>query len=74
MIGHLKDCYTLIMRAGHVGRNEPTDDIRALADKAFTVNKTSVGGICDVLRAEHTKFGVGGLVSRYMRAEDLKVS
>jgi hypothetical protein len=36
------------------------------------VGKVSVGGIYDFIRTDHAKFGVGGLVSRYLLPDDLK--
>ena len=64
----------MFLRTRRASVNAQTDDIPALAGNTFTVNKTSVGGIHDVQCAKHTKFGVGGLIIRYMRPEDQKVS
>jgi hypothetical protein len=63
---------TLFMRAERVAENELTDDIPGLEGKTFTVGKVSAGGIYDFLRTEHTKFGLGALVSRYVMPADLK--
>jgi hypothetical protein len=68
----LKPNVTLFMRAERVSENELTDDIPGLEGKIFTVNKVTVGGIYDFLRTEHTKFGIGGLASRYVLPADLK--
>ncbi len=68
----LKSNVTLFMRAERVAENELTDDIPGLEGKVSTVNKISAGGIYDLLRTKHAKFGIGGLASRYMLPGDLK--
>jgi hypothetical protein len=68
----LKPNVTLFMRAERVAENELTDDIPGLEGRIFTVNKLTIGGIYDFLRTEHTKFGIGGLASRYVLPADLK--
>jgi hypothetical protein len=64
--------YTLFMRAERVDENELTHDLPGLEGRTFTVNKISAGGIYDFLRTDHAKFGIGGLVSRYVLPDDLK--
>jgi hypothetical protein len=68
----LKNNWTLFMRAERVAENELTDDIVGLEGRTFTVGRVSVGGIYDFVRTEHAKFGIGGLVSRYVLPNDLK--
>ena len=68
----LKNNWTLFMRAERVAENELTDDIVGLEGRTFTVGRVSVGGIYDFVRTEHAKFGIGGLVSRYVLPDDLK--
>lgn len=68
----LKNNWTLFMRAERVAENELTDDIPSLEGRAFTVGKVSVGGVYDFIRTDHAKFGIGGLVSRYLLPADLK--
>lgn len=68
----LKNNVTLFMRAERAAENELTHDIPGLEGRTFTVNKVSVGGIYDFLRTERVKFGIGGLVSRYVLPDDLK--
>ncbi|MGN6114817.1 MAG: hypothetical protein ACTHN2_04805 [Nitrobacter sp.] len=68
----LKNNWTLFMRAERVAENELTDDILGLEGRTFTVGRVSVGGIYDFVRTEHAKFGIGGLVSRYVLPDDLK--
>ena len=68
----LKNNVTLFMRAERAEENELTHDIPGLEGRTFTVNKVSVGGIYDFLRTERVKFGIGGLVSRYVLPDDLK--
>jgi hypothetical protein len=68
----LKNNWTLFMRAERVAENELTDDILGLEGRTFTVGRVSVGGIYDFVRTEHAKFGIGGLVSRYVLPNDLK--
>lgn len=69
----LRDNVTLFMRAERVDQNELMHDVLGLDGKTFTVNKVSVGGIYDFIRTERTKFGIGGLVSRYGLPEEIKV-
>jgi hypothetical protein len=68
----LKNNWTLFMRAEQVAENELTHHIPGLEERVFGVAKVSVGGIYDFVRTEHAKFGVGGLVSRYVLPNDLK--
>lgn len=68
----LKNNWTLFMRAERVAENELTDDIIGLEGRTFTVGKVSAGGIYDFVRTEHAKFGIGGLVSRYVLPDNLK--
>ena len=68
----LKNNVTLFMRAERVAENELTHDIPGLDGRVFTVNKVSVGGVYDFMRTERVKFGIGGLVSRYVMPDDLK--
>jgi hypothetical protein len=60
------------MRAERVTENELTDDIPGLKGRIFTVNKISAGGICDFVRMEHAKFGLGALASLYLLPAGLK--
>jgi len=68
----LKNNVTLFMRAERVEENELTHDIPGLEGRTFTVNKVSTGAIYDFVRTRHVKFGLGGLVSRYVLPADLK--
>jgi hypothetical protein len=68
----LKNNWTLFMRAEQVAENELTHHIPGLEDRVFNVGKVSVGGIYDFIRTDHAKFGIGGLVSRYLLPDDLK--
>ena len=68
----LKNNWTLFMRAERVAENVLIDDISGLEVRAFTVGKVSVGGIYDFVRTDHAKFGISGLVSRYLLPADLK--
>ncbi|MBN9005940.1 MAG: hypothetical protein J0H40_11035 [Rhizobiales bacterium] len=68
----LKNNWTLFMRAERVAENELTDDIIGLEGRTFTVGKVSAGGIYDFVRTAHAKFGIGGLVSRYVLPDNLK--
>jgi hypothetical protein len=62
----LKNNWTFFARAERVKENELLEDIAAFAEPPiFYVNKVSVGGIYDWPIAEHLKFGIGALVSRY---------
>ena len=57
---------TLFVRAERVKENELLEGVPAFAmPPVFYVNKISVGGIYDFPVAEHLKFGVGALVSKY---------
>jgi hypothetical protein len=67
-----KRTYTLFVRAERVAEDELLErasgpiELGPLAPMpVFTVNKISLGGIYDVPVAEHLKFGVGALVSKY---------
>jgi hypothetical protein len=68
----LKNNVTLFMRAERVDENELTHDVIGLEGKTFTVVKVSAGGIYDFWRTDHAKFGLGGLVSRYVLPGELK--
>jgi hypothetical protein len=68
----LKNNVTLFMRAERVDENELTHDVIGLEGKTFTVVKISAGGIYDFWRTDHAKFGLGGLVSRYVLPGELK--
>jgi hypothetical protein len=62
----LKNNWTFFARAERVKENELLEDIAAFAEPPiFYVNKISVGGIYDWPIADHLKFGIGALVSRY---------
>jgi hypothetical protein len=62
----LKNNWTFFARAERVKENELLEDIAAFAEPPiFYVNKVSVGGIYDWPIADHLKFGIGALVSRY---------
>jgi hypothetical protein len=72
-----KKTYTLFMRAERVAEDELLDvpvlaDFGTGAPPIFTVTKVTTGGIYDFPIAEHLKFGVGGLVSKYGVPGDLK--
>ena len=43
-----------------------------LEGQILAVGKVSVGGIYDIPVAEHVKFGIGALVSKYALPGDLK--
>ena len=61
-----KNNWTLFMRAERVKENELLADIATFVmPPVFYVDKISLGGIYDFPVAEHLKFGVGALVSRY---------
>jgi hypothetical protein len=69
-----KDTYTLFARAEHVAEDELLDNTPAILlpsspagvpSQIFTVSKISLGGIYDIHLADHLKFGIGGLVSKY---------
>lgn len=68
----LKNNVTLFMRAERVDESELTHDLPGLDGRTFTVGKVSAGGIYDFVRTDHAKFGLGGLVSRYVLPDDLK--
>ncbi len=68
----LKNNWTLFMRAEQVAENELTHHIPGLEEGVFSVGKVSVGGIYDFIRTDHAKFGIGGLVSRYLLPDELK--
>jgi hypothetical protein len=68
----LKNNWTLFMRAEQVAENELTHHIPGLEERVFGVGKVSVGGIYDFIRTDHAKFGIGGLVSRYLLPAELK--
>jgi hypothetical protein len=67
-----KQTYTLFVRAERVAEDELLENtlapvvIGALAPMpVFTVSKISAGGIYDFPVADHLKFGIGALVSKY---------
>jgi hypothetical protein len=69
-----KDTYTLFFRAERVREDELLDNtpainipltIAGIPSPIFTVSKVTFGGIYDFHIADHLKFGVGGLVSKY---------
>ena len=64
------------MRTERVAEDELLDvpGVQGLGTPApiFTVNKETLGGIYDVPVADHLKFGIGGLVSKYGIPGDLK--
>jgi len=75
----IKQTYTLFMRAERVAEDELLQNMLApsvigpLAPMpVFTVSKLSVGGIYDFPVADHLKFGVGALVSKYGLPSALK--
>jgi hypothetical protein len=61
----LHDTHTFFGRAERVGEDELFEGDPTLGNQVITVNKLSLGYIRDFHVAEHLKFGVGGLVSRY---------
>jgi hypothetical protein len=71
-----KRTYTLFMRAERVAEDElldvPVPQTVGNPAPIFTVTKVTVGGIYDFPVADHLKFGVGGLVSKYGVPGDLK--
>jgi len=74
-----KQTYTLFVRAERVAEDELLENtlapvvIGALAPMpVFTVSKLSVGGIYDFPVADHLKFGIGALVSKYGLPSALK--
>ena len=68
----LKNNWTLFMRAEQVAENELTHHIPGFEERIFSVGKVSAGGVYDFIRTDHAKFGIGGLVSRYLLPDDLK--
>jgi hypothetical protein len=61
-----KKTVTLFMRAERTKEDELLEGVPAFpTPPVFYVSKISVGGIYDFPVAEHLKFGVGALVSRY---------
>ena len=67
-----KQTYTLFMRVERVAEDEllerasgPVEIGPLVSMPIFTVNKISLGGIYDFPVAEHLKFGIGALVSKY---------
>jgi len=67
-----KNAVTLFARAERVAETELHEDVPALDGHVLMVNKFSVGGIYDFYRAEHTKIGIGALVSKYALPDSLK--
>ncbi|MFL5043374.1 MAG: hypothetical protein ACJ8EA_00900, partial [Xanthobacteraceae bacterium] len=65
----LQKRYTLFLRAERIDAHDLLHDMPnidpVLAHASFPVFKLSVGGIYDFPLAEHFKFGIGGLVSKY---------
>jgi hypothetical protein len=57
------------MRAERVDSHELLHDVPdidpVLAHASFPVFKLSMGGIYDFLLADHVRFGIGGLISKY---------
>jgi hypothetical protein len=70
--------YTLFMRGERVAEDELLENVlESMPDigtrmPVFTVNKLSIGGIYDIPLADHLKFGIGGLVSKYSLPSALK--
>jgi hypothetical protein len=71
-----RQTYTLFMRAERVAEDELLDvpGLQSLGAPApiFTVSKVTLGGIYDFPIADHLKFGIGALVSKYGIPGDLK--
>src|SRR5205807_10498408 len=71
-----KRTYTLFMRAERVAENEliSVPMLTGIGTSApiFTVTKVTLGGIYDFPVADHLKFGIGGLVSKYGVPGELK--
>jgi hypothetical protein len=65
----LQKTYTLFMRAERIDAHDLLHDLPGidpgLAHDSFPVFKLSVGAIYDIPLADHLKFGLGGLVSKY---------
>jgi hypothetical protein len=65
----LQKRYTLFLRAERIDTHELLHDLPdvdpVLAHARFPVFKLSVGGIYDIPVADHVKFGIGALVSKY---------
>jgi hypothetical protein len=61
--------YTLFLRAERIDSHELLHDLAgvdpALAHVSVPVGKLSLGGIYDLPLADHVKFGIGGLISKY---------
>jgi hypothetical protein len=68
----LNRTYTLFARVERVAETELQDDVPDLDGRVLMVGKITVGGIYDFYRAEHVKFGVGALVSKYWLPDELK--
>jgi len=69
--------YTLFMRAERVAEDELLENVTEIMGglgtmPVFTVNKLSIGGTYDIPMADHLKFGIGGLVSKYALPSALK--
>ena len=71
-----KQTYTLFMRAERVAEDELLDVPMlmnlGIPAQIFTVTKVTIGGIYDFPIADHLKFGIGGLVSKYGVPGELK--
>jgi hypothetical protein len=71
-----KKRYTIFMRAERVDSHELLHDTPGVSDElrhaSFPVGKISVGGIYDIPVADHVKFGIGALVSKYAIPSELK--
>jgi hypothetical protein len=63
----LQKTYTLFLRGEHVQEDELT-----ATHAVYTVDKLSVGGIWDFFNRDHTKIGIGALVSLYGLPDDLR--
>jgi hypothetical protein len=72
-----KQTYTLFLRAERVAEDELLEDLPSAVGSPsgimpiFTVNKITLGGIYDFPIADHLKFGIGALVSKYGLPGDL---
>jgi hypothetical protein len=67
-----KKTYTLFARAERIAETELHENIPALDGQVLMVNRLTIGGIYDFYRTEHTKFGIGALVSKYGLPGSLK--
>jgi hypothetical protein len=67
-----KKAVTLFARAERVVETELHEHVPALDRRVLMVNKLSVGGIYDFYRTEHTKIGIGALISKYALPSVLK--